>query len=798
VLIDAMGLKLRPNVDTEINHAFVSQIVLADLLIKLGWAEDLAELVADAVGCHHGERASPSKLDTLSGNRKSLGGGDWQEARHCLFDALREVLGADVIPSKATLSGPEFMLLAGLTSFADWIGSNDEWFPFGTPEDCADLGVWIARRRGNAETALDSIGWLARKPLLDSEKSFSDVFGFAPRPLQDAVAKAVSTATEPCILLVEAPMGEGKTEAAFYAHLELQRRLGHRGLYIALPTKATGNAMFTRSLEFLQGFHDNRNLDLQLLHGGRLLNDSFQNLRLRGIHSEGGDGSIQAGEWFTHKKRALLSEYGVGTIDQAIMPILPVRHNFVRLWGLANRVVVFDEIHAYDAYTGTLLVHLLRWLLSLDSSIILLSATLPPSFRDKLAEIVDSGMPVPEASYPRLTAFKTGGVEQIAFSADPARRRNVQLGCIPSDLESICDELQLRTERGGLALALVNTVQRAQDLYSLFPAFEDIYHEGNTVGCRLKDDTEVYLFHARFPADKRQVREDTALALFGKNGERKGKKILIATQVAEQSLDLDFDFMITDLAPIDLVLQRAGRLWRHARPSRPIPYPTLLVAGLDGQEPPDLGKPLWWNAVYREDVLLRTWALLKKRTSLALPDDIDAMVKAVYEDGVELSDALRERVDAAMMTEDGEEYAHKNLANQAVSIGDPKTSEWKSLSLTKYDEDELGIHSSLVAKTRLSEASAVVIPLYAKDDFQSGIVPDFQTAKSWFLRSLSVSRIGAVKRLQKLGVPEGWAKSALLRNCIPLRLNDDGTWTEGPSIMLDDALGLVYTTKENS
>jgi CRISPR-associated endonuclease/helicase Cas3 len=80
-------------------------------------------------------------------------------------------------------------------------------------------------------------------------------------------------------LLVEAPMGEGKTEAALYAHLELQRRLGHRGLYVALPTKATGNAMFSRVLKFLRGQRCDRPLDMQLLHGGALLNDDFQKLK---------------------------------------------------------------------------------------------------------------------------------------------------------------------------------------------------------------------------------------------------------------------------------------------------------------------------------------------------------------------------------------------------------------------------------------------------------------------------------------------------------------------------------------
>ena len=201
-------------------------------------------------------------------------------------------------------------------------------------------------------------------------------------------------------------MGEGKTEAAFFAHLELQRRFGHRGLYVALPTKATGNAMFKRTLKFLRSQGTDRKLDLQLLHGAKLLNDTYQNLRLSGIHDPATGGEVRAGEWFTNKKRALLSEYGVGTVDQALLPILPVRHNFVRLWGLANRVVVFDEIHAYDAYTGTLLVHLLRWLLALGSSVVLLSATLPPSIRRKLAEIVDADLPEQEVEYPRLSVFR--------------------------------------------------------------------------------------------------------------------------------------------------------------------------------------------------------------------------------------------------------------------------------------------------------------------------------------------------------------------------------------------------------
>lgn len=397
-----------PNID--INHAFVSQIALSAWLQEQGWPEELAELVADAVGCHHGERAAPVLLDRLSGDKRAIGKADWSDGRRELIEALLEVLEPSVMPTKEKLFGPDFMLLSGLTSFSDWIGSNEEWFKFGNPSGCADLTVWFQSRRACAEQALNAIGWEFRTPLVKESKSFAEVFGsgFVPRPLQQAVADALTELKGPAILLLEAPMGEGKTEAAFFAHLELQRRFGHRGLYIALPTKATGNAMFKRTLKFLCDQGMDRRLDLQLVHGGALLNDTFEGLKVSGVYDSQRGGEVRAGEWFTNKKRALLSEYGVGTVDQALLPILPVRHNFVRLWGLANRVVVFDEIHAYDAYTGTLLIHLLRWLLALGSSVVLLSATLPPSIRRKLATVVDSKLPEQEAEYPRLSVLQHG------------------------------------------------------------------------------------------------------------------------------------------------------------------------------------------------------------------------------------------------------------------------------------------------------------------------------------------------------------------------------------------------------
>jgi len=802
-LLERLKLSLPRSPNTEVQHAFVSQLALTELLKDMGWPDELAELVADAVGSHHGSRASEKSKDAAAveiyvGKGERLEGvrRDWVQARRGLVDALKDVVKPCAHPTKQTLTGPDFMLLSGLTSFSDWIGSNEDCFPFGTPDDCADLQGWFQKRRALADKALDALGWLARTPLTQETKSFLQVFEFAPRPLQQAVADALNDVKGPAILLLEAPMGEGKTEAAFFAHLELQRRFGHRGLYIALPTKATGNAMFKRTLKFLRGQGMNRTLDLQLLHGGSLLNDTFQNLKVSGIYDATAGGEVRAGEWFTNKKRALLSEYGVGTVDQALLPILPVRHNFVRLWGLANRVVVFDEIHAYDAYTGTLLIHLLRWLLALGSSVVLLSATLPPSIRRKLAEVVNDKLPEQEPEYPRLSIFCPGEkLRQKHFAADPARRRTVRLHAIPPDLSEMRAALEAQLVRGGLGLALVNTVQRAQDLYRQFPEGQTLEREGQRVGKRLADGTEVYLFHARFPADRRQKREEHALETFGEAGNRQGRKILIATQVAEQSLDLDFDVIATDLAPIDLILQRAGRLWRHARKSRPVSKPTLLVAGLAGDEPPSFGKPLWWGSVYREDILLRTWCLLRDKPHATLPDEIDILVQDVYEEQVYIPAFLEQRMNKAVLAE-GDAIAKSQQANMAI-IGLPDDGSWKEVKHQKADEDEPGLHPTLVAQTRLGEPSIVAIPCWSSDAFRPDTTPDFAQAKQWYLRAMSLSRKGIVKKLQAQGVPAGWKESSLLRNCFPLLLDAEGRWAVDAKVRLDDDVGLVYESTES-
>lgn len=790
-ILEPLGLRFPPGLkNCFVHHGFVSQVALEALLREQGWPDDLADLAADAVGCHHGTRVDASTLDGLRNDRRKVQEPTWVKARQALFDALLNYFKPQVIPSKHTFSGPDFMLLSGLTSFADWIGSDENRFTFGAAEDFADIPAWWESRRTIAQASLDAIGWTSRTPLLTSPRSFQDLFTFKPRPLQEKMVEALALMESPGVILVEAPMGEGKTEAAFYAHLELQRRFGHRGLYIGLPTKATGNAMFGRTLKFLKNFSPARNLDLQLLHGATALNEAFQSLKHGSIHAIEGEGQVRVGEWFTHRKRALLSEYGVGTVDQALLPVLPVRHNFVRLWGLANRVVVFDEIHAYDAYTGTLLVHLIHWLVELGSSVVLLSATLPPGIRRKLAGALGHYMPEKEADYPRLTLIQRQGIHQLPFKADPSRRQEIHLQPLSEELSAIKSALDEKLPADGCALALLNTVQRAQDLYRLFPEGEPLMRGPHQVGKRLRDGTEILLFHARCPAYDRQSREDHALACFGKEGLRNGRRILIATQVAEQSLDLDFDLMVTDLAPIDLLLQRAGRLWRHERDLRPISRPCLLIAGLEGAEPPDFGAPLWWGAVYREDLLLLTWVLLKEKTVLDLPEEIDGLVQTVYEEQVRVPTCLQKRLFAAVQSSEGKKAAYTTKAYHNI-IGNPNDASWQEVFYEKADEDEPGLHPSLCAATRMSDrVSITIVPIFSEEAFEPDRVPSPEQAKTWSLRSINISRVSIAKPCQAKGIPPGWRRSSLLRSSFPLILDEQQHWVEDKSVFLDEALGL--------
>jgi CRISPR-associated endonuclease/helicase Cas3 len=200
--------------------------------------------------------------------------------------------------------------------------------------------------------------------------------------------------------------------------------------------------------------------------------------------------------------------------------------------------------------------------------------------------------------------------------------------------------------------------------------------------------------------------------------------------------------------------------------------------------------------VYREDLLLRTWCLLHTRRELTLPDEIDTLVQVVYEEQVILPESLQARLEKAQEKADGEAFAHKVLAHQGI-IGLPDDASWNDQArFILYDDDEPGVHRTLMARTRLGDDSVVAIPLFPEDGFTPEYQPDFTEAKRWFLRAVSVSRVGVVKTLRSLGVPEGWKKSPLLRNCHAWIMDTAGRWMEDAAVRLDNDLGVVYDAKE--
>jgi len=772
------------------DHACASAALLGEHLLPLGFELTWAQGVLQAVSAHHGYNLSRREMLAA---KPCFEGAAWSNTRKLLFEAYWKTLLPEGIAGIKELTLPAAEWLAGLTSVSDWIGSNLEWFPPGERADSLKSHFDIAKKL--ASQALETLGWPKYKSLLAVscpvdqliQRIVQGTTAVSARLLQVEGDRLLSGVQGPALLLVEAPMGEGKTELAFLAHLRLQATNQHRGLYVALPTQATGNALFERALTFLRAFSEGAFLDIQLVHGGAHLEDSVRHLR--GIYGEPKD-NISSSAWFSKRRRGLLSPYGVGTIDQALFASLNVKHHFVRLWGLANRVVVLDEIHAYDTYTSGLIGSLLRWLRALDCSVVLMTATLPERLRNALLQAwgVDI-QAVPNLAYPRLLLADGQGVRGSTFSArEMPQIRLVAIGEEEDRLASCALEC---LKGGGCGAVIVNTVNRAQSVYRQLKA-------------QAGDDVLLILFHARFPADERSDRENAVLKTFGKDGERPRKALLIATQVAEQSLDIDFDFLITDLAPVDLVLQRAGRLHRHQR-VRPFAHSEarLFVAGLLPDRLPELKKTSW-EYVYDSYILGRTWALLSREDVLQFPGDIDRLVQAVYDDHHSLPGDLSE---AAVAFVENKAYgAHlgrlQTERQLAMNAAIDPAAEPHNAYLEKPRGNEEGDGLGIPNRTRLGDDSIALVSvhvvdggwaLHPDDDPFDPTLPLTDTlAKSLFARQLKLSRKDVVLYFGAQKAPACFAEHPLLRHLKPLPFEGGIARIGSLSLRLDKELGLIY------
>ncbi len=588
-------------------------------------------------GAHHG--CCPKAVFLCSATARALGGPDWQMQREKLVRSL-EALHGEALPGKLSLY--QSWLAAGLTTVADWIGSGSL---FDDPDKPWDALI---------EPAVHSCGFSSLQ--VTKGQTFGDLFhspqgdAFVPNETQEVLAAAVDG---PGVYVVEAPMGLGKTEAAFFAAYQVLQKGQARGVYFALPTQLTANKIYERFVEFVSEI-DRESAAPRLLHAKA--DDFLDRLTLETPEMSPG------GAWFSYKKRGLLAPFAVGTLDQALLAVMAVRHNFVRVFGLAGKVVIIDEVHSYDAYTNGLLLQLLQLLRSLHCIVIILSATLTEKARSRL--LAAAGV-VPTVSYPQLSMSKLSGtVETRPLKPTEDVRVSVVLQEGDAGEERALQAAVSRAESGQQVLWIENDVASSQRIYRVLAA-------------RASDlNFECGLIHSRFTARDRSSHEEHWVTLFGKKGweeRRKGGRILVGTQILEQSLDIDADFMVSRLAVMDMVFQRAGRLWRHRQAPRPqgakrelwLLAPALEEACKNARSA--LKATAW---VYAPYYLCRTLEVLQGKTELVIPREIPALLEKVYADREEsgsFADMKNELLNGNKMlhlrgVRDMERLAHAQLA----------------------------------------------------------------------------------------------------------------------------------------
>lgn len=744
-------------------HGVVTTWALADkglLITGLGLQPRFATKVAQAAGGHHGVWPGAGAWSELDDDK------EWDGVRADLFWELKALFSppaATPKPDKTALNA--FLVwISGFISVADWVGSIEDYFPL--EDGYLHTRRYAQRARQQAQTALKELGWLGwqpRKELL----AFQEMFPFPARPLQQAVIEAGMSLAPPALLILEAPTGIGKTEAALYLADTWLQASGVRGLYVAMPTQATSNQMFGRTRRFLETRYPNDLVNLHLLHGQALWSEAMQEITLHTV-GEDNEGTVAAMSWFDRqRKRTLLAPFGVGTVDQALLSILQTRHFFVRLFGLGHKVVLFDEVHAYDTYMNELFYRLLAWLRALNVSVIILSATLPAATRNRLIEAY-TGQPAPDerspAGYPAVTV--AGSDRPPKFIALPAPPP-FQLGITWCERNEVVSWLREELVEGGCAVVICNTVRRAQEVYQSLSDAEIVSPDN------------LILFHARFPPVWRQEIEASVLARFGPpmgnepDRVRPYRAIVVATQVVEQSLDLDFDVMVSDHAPIDLLLQRAGRLHRHDRgPRRHARRLVLVRPEMNGSLPHFTPAD-----VYEPHVLLRSFAALLGRDHVVLPADTPLLIEAVYgplEEAFSPDQIWHQALVSSYTEMTNEQREVASRAAQAL-VREPGDARLLTLSIAGLEEDDPTVHATFRAQTRDIDPGVTLVCLHKHGDRvtldpdpQGSSValetaPDRDLARALLQRAVTVHQRDVIRHFLEAPVPAGWREHGALR-----------------------------------
>ena len=668
---------------------------------------------------------------------------------HSLF-----VLQPEMPPLDSTDARRASHALAGLAVLADWIGSNQEWFPYCEPNK--DLETYWTYSQVRATEAVRSAGVLPAK--VSGQFDYEALFEGAPSPMQNW-AQCVQLPDGPTLFMIEDETGSGKTEAALMLAYRLMAHGHADGLYVALPTMATANAMFDRLAKMHRHlFADDSDPSVALVHGAREMHEQFRPAGLYAGYSEDPytreqddasevTASTACAAWIADdRRRAFLADVGIGTVDQALLAILPNRHQSLRLLGLMHRVLILDEVHAYDSYMQREIERLLEFQAGLGGSAILLSATLPVTFRRRLSDAFTKGLgkrntgsDIPEAmDYPMATIRAHEACFDKKIAAQLERARALPVRFIRSPDEAL-GEIEREARAGKAVLYIRNSVDDVLDAHDALAA----------------RGLSPMVFHARFALIDRLDIEKRVVTTFGKSStpqERKGR-VLVATQVVEQSLDLDFDALITDLAPIDLLIQRAGRLWRHKERDRE-GNPELLVVAPSSEISPDEN---WFSEVFpraayvykNHGLLWLTAKTLEAAGVIESPDGLRHLIEAVY--GNETDD-LPEALRQGSLEAEGKAYGDRSIANTDILHFE-----------NGYVRDDGEWDNDARTPTRLTDVPQKTLRLALVRD--GSIVPyahkvrGLPPSESWRAWRLSEVNVSAM-RVDEEAVPENFAEVA--------------------------------------
>lgn len=678
--------------ENERHHTETGEVILLQKGINKG--------IASIVGGHHGK---PFDMEpSMNGypahyyqeqNKENEIHKKWKNIHKEILEWALLKSGYKNISELPNMSQPVQVLVAGIIIMADWIASNENYFPL--------MDLECEYEKDSEKRALNGFKkWLKTEcwqsdEIREIDEKYQERFKFHPQEIQKKVFEIIENIEDPGIIIFEAPMGIGKTETALMAVEQLAYKKGTSGLFFGLPTQATSNTMFTRIHKWLESISVEIDLktSLRLQHGKSELNEEYEELQIKtfcdnkNIYNEFNDGII-INSWMAGRKKAMLDDFVVGTVDQLLLMALKQKHLALRHLGFSKKVVVIDEVHAYDAYMNQYLYRAIHWLGAYNVPVIVLSATLP---KEKRKEILKSYMlgkgikwkecekdenEILTKAYP-LLSYNDGKNIKIFKDFIKLKEKNIQIKKYETNIEENIEEFYEILKTDGIKGIIVNTVKKAQ---TLAKKIAEKYGE-NTVE----------LLHSSFISSDRAKKENYLMKIIGKNAKRPKHKIIIGTQLLEQSLDIDFDVLITELAPMDLLLQRMGRLHRH-NINRPKEHknPIAYITGVNEKFEFDEGT----KHIYQEYILAKTVKNLPEE--LIIPKDISKLVQKVYEENKnEKSEQIERFFKTYKQIKENKESKAKNFI-------------LKKVERSKLNNKEINLHGWIENSNNIQDGEAQV------------------------------------------------------------------------------------------